>query len=443
MINGKRLYGLIMSKVSRSFDAAVPDRRRFLRMLGAASALGALTSNSWAAAWGGLSPNTYPVSSGTIEAGAQANIDPILAGRPLVRYPEKTDLILLTSRPPQLETPMKYFDRAITPNEAFYVRYHIFPIPTSIDLSTWRLKVTGHVDRPLELSMDDLLSKFSAAKVVAVNQCSGNSRGRSNPRVFGGQWGDGAMGNAEWTGVALRDILAMAGLKKGAVQVTFNGLDAPAAPSVPDFVKNLDVARIMEDPDLLVAHRMNGQPLPMLNGFPARLVVPGWYSTYWVKHLFEIEVLDHEFEGFWMKKAYRIPDTPCGCVEPGATPARTVPINRMKVRSFFASPQNGARVAVGRPTTLKGIAFDGGYGISEVEFSADNGSTWRRTQLGQDLGRYSFREWFLKWTPARTGPYRLMVRAVNTVGESQGPVPLWTPAGYLRNVIEAVDVTAV
>lgn len=372
-----------------------------------------------------------------------ANIDPILAGRPLVRYPEKTDLILLTSRPPQLETPMKYFDRAITPNEAFYVRYHIFPIPTSIDLSTWRLKVTGHVDRPLELSMDDLLSKFPAAKVVAVNQCSGNSRGHSDPRVFGGQWGDGAMGNAEWSGVALRDILTMAGPKKGAQQVSFNGLDAPAAPSVPAFVKSLDVTRIMDDPDLLVAHQMNGQPLPMLNGFPARLVVPGWYSTYWVKHLSEIEVLDHEFDGFWMKKAYRIPDTPCACVEPGASPAHTVPINRMKVRSFFATPQNGARVAVGRPVNLNGIAFDGGYGISEVQVSSDGGTTWKSAFLGHDLGRYSFRQWSDIWTPASAGTYRLMVRAVNKVGESQGTTPLWTPAGYLRNVIEAVEITAV
>src|SRR5437764_549090 len=145
-------------------------------------------------------------------ASALAQEDEILAGRPLVRYPEKTDLILLTSRPPQLETPMKYFEHAITPNEAFYVRYHVFPIPTSVDLRTWRLRVTGLVNRPLELSLDDLKIKFQPATIVAVNQCSGNSRGRSNPRVLGGQWGDGAMGNAEWAGARLHDILAMAGV---------------------------------------------------------------------------------------------------------------------------------------------------------------------------------------------------------------------------------------
>jgi DMSO/TMAO reductase YedYZ molybdopterin-dependent catalytic subunit len=281
-------------------------------------------------------------------ASALAQGDPVLAGRPLVRYPEKTDLILLTSRPPQLETPMKYFDRAITPNEAFFVRYHVFPIPLEVDLATWRLRVTGRVDRPLELSLDDLKTKFPRAAVTAVNQCSGNSRGRFAPRVLGGQWGDGAMGNAEWVGARLKDVLAAAGVRQGAVQATFDGLDKPAFPSVPDFVKSLDIARIMDDPDILVAYQMNGAPLPMLNGFPVRLVVPGWYATYWVKNLSEIEIVDQPFEKFWMKPGYRIPDNACGCVPPGTAPPRTVPINRMTVRSFIASP--GLRHArTGRP----------------------------------------------------------------------------------------------
>lgn len=373
---------------------------------------------------------------------ALAQGDPILAGRPLVRYPEKTDLILLTSRPPQLETPMQYFDRAVTPNEAFFVRYHVFPVPTSVDLATWRLTVAGHVDRTLELSMTDLRTQFPRTTLTAALQCAGNSRGRFSPRVFGGQWGDGAMGNAEWAGARLRDILVAAGVRTGSVEVSFDGLDRPAFPTVPDLVKSLAVDRIMDDPDVLVAYEMNGQPLPMLNGYPARLVVPGWYATYWVKNLTAITVLDKPFEGFWMKTAYRIPATPCGCIAPGTSPKHTVPINRMTVRSFISVPATGARLPAADPVTLKGIAFDGGYGIREVEISDDDGATWRRAQLGPDLGRYSFREWSAAWQPPRPGAYRLLVRAFNTIGESQDIQPLWNPAGYLRNVIEHVDLQA-
>jgi len=399
----------------------VHDRRRFLRALGGGVA-GTLIARNLFDPW------------------AKAADDPVLAGRPLVRYPEKTDLILLTSRPPQLETPLKYFEHAITPNEAFYVRYHLFPIPTSVDLATWRLNVAGNVERPLSLSMDDLKNKFPPAHLVAVNQCSGNGRGHFEPRMFGGQWSNGAMGNAEWEGARMQDVLRLAGVKPGSVEVSFNGLDKPAAPSVPDFLKSLTMNHLLDDPDILIAYEMNGEALPMLNGYPARLVVPGWYSTYWVKHLSEITVLDHEFDGFWMKKAYRIPDTPCGCVEPGTASARTVPINRMNVRSFIAAPSSGTRVAMARPVTLKGVAFDGGYGIAQVEVSFNDGGTWSQAELGKDLGRYSFREWSAQWRPVKPGPARVMVRATNTIGESQPFKPLWNPNGYLRNAIEHIDL---
>lgn len=412
-----------------SSQFSLRDRRSFLRTWGMGSAamgvslLGCRFLGGPALAWA-----------------AEGGEDPLLAGRPLVRYPGKTDLILLTSRPPQLETPAKYFENAITPNDAFYVRYHI-PPPTEVDLSTWRLKVAGHLDKPLELSLDDLQSKFPRASIVAVNQCSGNGRGYFSPRVFGGQWANGAMGNAEWTGVRLRDILSAAGVRQGAVDVSFNGLDQPVMPTVPDFVKSLTVSRIMEDANVLVAYQMNGQPLPMLNGFPVRLIVPGWYATYWVKHLSEITVLDKEFDGFWMRKAYLIPDTACGCVEPGTAPAHTVPINRMDVRSLIVVPREGERLAAGKAVTLKGVAFDSGYGIQDVVLSTDNGANWRPAQLGKDLGSYSFREWSFQWTPPRRGSYSLMARATNRVGESQPSEALWNPAGYLRNVVEHVDVT--
>lgn len=405
-------------------------RRNFLHMLGtvsAAASIDLLTKGSL------LKLNAAHA--------AELAENPLLAGRPLVRYPQKTELILLTSRPPQLETPMKYFETAITPNDAFYVRYHIYP-PADIDVSQWRLRIGGQVEQELQLSIDDLRNGFPRTSIVAVNQCSGNSRGYSSPRVFGGQWANGAMGNAEWTGVRLRDILSKAGIKQGALEVTFDGLDKPQMPSVPDFVKSLSVSHAMEDPNVLVAYEMNGQPLPLLNGFPARLIVPGWYATYWVKNLSDINVLDHPFDGFWMTKAYLIPDTPCGCIEPGSAPAHPVPINRMNVRSFLISTQEGARVPVNRETILKGIAFDAGYGIQDVFVSTDSGATWQQATLGRDWGNYSFREWSFNWTPRRPGKYVLMVRAVNRVGESQPDQRIWNPAGYMQNFVERVSVSA-
>ena len=223
----------------------------------------------------------------------------------LARFPGKVAMRVINDRPPCLETPWRYFRHDLTPNEAFYVRWHLQAMPTAIDLKTWRLRIDGAVDRPLELSMDDL-RRLGSDEVVAVNQCSGNSRSLFGPRVAGAQWRNGAMGNARWAGVGLAKVLRAAGVRRDAVQVTFDGLDEGPLASVPDFVKALDIDHALQ-PEVTVAYSMNGQPLPVLNGFPARLVVPGWYATYWVKALHRITVLPHAFDGYWMAKAYKIP----------------------------------------------------------------------------------------------------------------------------------------
>jgi len=360
--------------------------------------------------------------------------------RPLVAYPGKRPLIRMTARPPQLETPFSVFaEGAITPNDAFFVRYHLADIPLEIDVDTYRLAVGGHVDRPLSLSLAEL-KRLPAVEIVAVNQCSGNSRGFVEPRVGGGQLGNGAMGCARWRGVALKTVLERAGVKAGAQQVTFNGLDNPLTPETADFVKALDAAHAL-DGEVMLAWAMNGEDLPFLNGFPLRLVVPGRFGTYWVKHLSEITVLDKPFDGYWMKTAYRIPDNDCACVPPGGKPDKTVPIGRFNIRSFITSHVDGAAVAAGRPTELKGIAFDGGNGIAGVEVSTDGGQNWAKATLGKDLGRYAFREWRLPVTLA-TGGHVLMVRATGGTGETQPMEARWNPPGYMRNAVERVTVKA-
>ena len=407
---------------------SAPARRTFLRQagaLGAAGAFGNPVLNALAAEPGHV---TLPFANGA---------------RSLVAYPQKRPLILLTARPPQLETPFGVFnDSVITPNDAFFVRYHWAGIPTSIDPQAYRLRVGGNVNTPLELSLANLKQLADGVELVAVNQCSGNSRGFSTPRVNGGQLANGAMGNARWTGVPLSKVLEKAGVKAGSVQVAFDGLDKPPVGDGPDFVKALDIDHAL-DGEVMLAWQMNGADLPVLNGYPLRLVVPGYYGTYWVKHLSDITVMDKVFDGFWMSTAYRIPANACACTEPGKPAAKTVPIGRFNVRSFITSLSDGAQVARGRQAVVRGIAFDGGYGVTEVAFSSDGGKTWQAARLGKDLGRYSFREWSAAFTPSRKGEHLLLVRATNRIGQSQPSTALWNPPGYMRNVVESVRVVAV
>jgi DMSO/TMAO reductase YedYZ molybdopterin-dependent catalytic subunit len=358
--------------------------------------------------------------------------------RPLGKFPQKRTMIVQTSRPPQLETPFSVFNEGvITPNDAFFVRYHLAGIPLDIDPDKFTVEVKGKVDKPLKLSLADL-KKMPSKTIVAVTQCSGNSRAFSNPRVAGGQSGNGAMGNARWKGVPLKAVLDKAGVQSGAKQVVFGGLDGPAMDTTPDFAKALDLDHA-SDGEVMLAYSMNGEDLPMLNGFPLRLVVPGYYGTYWVKHLNEITVIDKVYDNFWMKTAYRIPDNECACVEPGTAPKATVPINRFTVRSFITSVANGTKLKSG-DITLKGIAFDGGTGIKQVDVSTDGGKNWKEAKLGKDLGKYSFREWTLP-VKLSAGVHELQVRATSNGGKVQPEKAVFNPAGYMRNVIETTSVT--
>jgi len=333
--------------------------------------------------------------------------------RPLVRYPQKRPLLRLTTRPPQLETPFAVFNESLlTPNDAFFVRYHLTlspPAPDLLEQEKFHVSIRGKVSSPLFLSLSELKSRFEPVEIVAVNQCSGNGRGFFQPRVPGGQLGNGAMGNARWRGARLKDVLEKAGVAAGARQVTFNGLDKPLVAQTPDYVKALDLDHAL-DGEVLLAYEMNGEELPWLNGHPLRLVVPGYYGTYWVKHVHEVNVIDHVDDSYWMSTAYRVPENACACVEPGATPSRTVPIARLNVRSFITSLADGAQVKAGAATTVRGIAFDGGQGIREVLFSADGGRSWQAAALGPDQGKYSFREWTIPFTAPGPGPHELKVK---------------------------------
>ena len=361
--------------------------------------------------------------------------------RELIAYPQKRPLIVQTMRPPQLETPFAVFNEGLlTPNDAFFVRYHWSGIPTSIDPTTYRLRVSGKVNTPLTLGLDELKRLADPIELVAVNQCSGNSRGYFTPRTPGGQLGNGAMGNARWTGVPLKKVLEKAGVQAGAVQVSFDGLDQPPLGDGPDFGKALEIDHALNG-EVMLAWGMNGEDLPMLNGYPIRLIVPGYFGTYWVKHVTEIRVLDQTYDGYWLQTGYRVPDNDCECLAPGTEPDRLKPVGQLKVRSFLTSLTDGATLTVDREIVLRGIAFDQGHGIRNVAVSVDGGQNWRSTKLGENLGKFSFREWTTAFTPTRKGPLEIRVRAESNSGDIQPMQALWNPSGYKRNVVETTRLT--
>lgn len=354
----------------------------------------------------------------------------------------EADLILHTERPPQLETRLRHFQSDLTPNDAFFVRWHLAEIPSAIDLRTFRLEVGGHVNQTLSLSMGELRSRFEAVSLVALAQCAGNSRSFFAPKIAGAQWGHGAMGNARWTGVRLKDVLDAAGVRPGALQAGFCELDDSMDPEAPRFEKSLAIDHA-HDGEVMIAYEMNGEPLPMMSGFPLRLVVPGWYATYWVKALASITVLDQPLKTFWMDQEYRIPDNPTAVEDPRNLAAATVPVSVMPVHSIFVQPQPDEHLSSGKRYELAGVATDGGCGIRSVELSTDGGKTWSAATLGPDLGKYSWRRWKANWTPAAKGQYRLMVRAVNNRGQTQVNEQAWNRGGYHRNVIEYLDITVI
>jgi DMSO/TMAO reductase YedYZ molybdopterin-dependent catalytic subunit len=361
-----------------------------------------------------------------------------MESRPLASdFPGKGEMIVLRNRPPLLETPMSVFDESVfTPNDRFFVRWHWADIPLDVDAAAFRLTITGG-RRPVSLSLPDLL-KLPRISYAAVNQCSGNSRGLFDPRVPGAQWAHGAMGNARWEGVALKTLLDAAGVGSEAEAVGFGGLDRPLT-EVDPFEKSLALDHAM-DGEVMVAFAMNGEQLPLLNGFPLRLIVPGWYSTYWVKALNHIDLMTGPDENYWMAKAYQIPDTPGADVPPGTSTFPKTPISAMNPRSWITNIEEGSRLPHRRHLPVGGIAMGGDRGVSRVEVSADGGQTWRDAHLGPDEGRYSFRRFDARMPLDATGHHVLMSRCTNADGLVQPMKANWNPGGYMRGCVETLRI---
>jgi len=328
--------------------------------------------------------------------------------------------------PQNFATPLAYFDRLITPSSVFFVRSHFGP--PALDHAR-KLVIDGLVETPLTLSVDQV-RRLPAVEVTAVLQCAGNGRALHLPRVPGIQWTHGAMGQAVWKGVRLRDLLAKARVKPEAAHVQLAGADLPPKPQTPAFLRSIPLARALS-PETIVAYEMNGAPLSLAHGAPLRLVVPGWAGDHWVKWLTHLRVQREEAEGFFMQTAYRMP---ASVVEPGAPvpPAEMRSLTTFPVKSLIVTPTEGERRPPGTQL-VKGVAFSGEAPIEAVEVSSDDGKTWHRAKLEGEPGVGRWQIFSISLAGGAGGPMSAVARALERGGRMQPERAAWNPSGYFWN----------
>ena len=329
--------------------------------------------------------------------------------------PSSTGLVIRQKEPRNLETPFQRLDSFLTPNELFYIRSH-FPTP-SLDLASYRLEIEGAVKDPLSLSYQEL-RRMPSQTTIATLECAGNSRVFLVPQVEGAQWELGAVGNAEWTGVPLLDLLERAGLEDDACEIVLEGADRgmPKEPPVPpnpiSYARGLRRAKAMRR-EVLVAYQMNGRDLPPDHGYPVRAIVPGHYGMASVKWLTRIRAVREPFRGYWQTSDYGYWDNVEG------QPVRRA-LGEMQVKSEIARPCVYETLAPNTLYTIAGAAWSGEAEITEVAVSTDGGKTWSPAGFLDPPQRHAWRRWELDWlTPERPGRYTLLARANDTEGNVQ------------------------
>ena len=348
--------------------------------------------------------------------------------------PGKDGLIVRSYRFLDLETPVEFMTDWITPVNHFYVRNHMLA-PAEVDAASWKLTITGEVRKPLTLTLADL-AKSPIHHVTNTLECAGNGRSLQSPKVPGIQWGKGAVGNARFSGPSMKFLLEKAGLKDSAKHVQFRGLDGVPG-NVPAFVRSIPVEKAL-DGDTLVATHMNGAPISIHHGYPARAITPGWVGAASCKWLTEITVLDKPAEGNFMSPGYRFPNTPGRPGEP-VKPENTHSLTALTVKSLVAAPSDGAKLNAG-PHTIQGVAWAGEADITKVEVSTDGGDRWNKAELGRDHAKYAWRLWKYAWKPAKSGSYVILSRATDSQGRVQPEAAIWNPSGYLYNAYDQVKV---
>jgi DMSO/TMAO reductase YedYZ molybdopterin-dependent catalytic subunit len=346
-------------------------------------------------------------------------------------------LIVRERDPENLEFPFFALNTALTPNDQFFVRSH-FPVP-KIDLNSWRLKVEGLVKHSLDLNFEQL-SGMPARTVTMVMECAGNSRIFLSPKVGGLQWELGAVGNAEWTGVPLADVLEKAGLESDAVEVVLEGADSgeikkePVSPGKINYARSLPLRKALSR-DVILAYQMNGQSLTPAHGLPLRAVVCGWYGMASVKWLKSITVTDRVFRGYFQTSDYTFWERQDGL------PIQLLPVGEVEVKAEIARPALHEVVPTGSVYRVHGAAWAGESPVAKVEVSADNGKSWQPAQLLGPTTPYGWRLWEFHWrTPQAPGHCTIMARATDATGRIQ-PVERDTHRGtYMISHIQPIEI---
>ena len=341
-------------------------------------------------------------------------------------------LLRYVGTPENLATPITAFDKLITPTQLFFVRSHFGP--PALD-PTRKLTIDGAVKTPMSLGVAELKSQFKEVTVTAVLQCAGNGRALHTPRVPGVQWGHGAMGQATFTGVRLKEVLTRAGVQKEALHVRLAGADLPPKPTVPAFIRSIPIERALEA-STIIAYKMNGEDLSLAHGAPMRLIVPGWAADHWVKWLTGIHAQKTEADGFYMQTAYKLPIDP---VEPGSAPPpeKMKSLTTLPVKSVIARPTEGSRAPAGTQE-ISGVAFSGLAAIDKVEVSTDGGKTWKPARLEGDSGVGRWQVFHYSFDQKTPGAVHAMVRARDKKGNEQPEKATWNPGGYMWNAWHSV-----
>jgi len=403
------------------------DRRGFLKNAGLAS---------MAAMVGATIPFHRNMPSGLIPAAMAEETEAAL-------FKGKEGLTLLNDRPLNAETPPHLLDDSVTPNNRHFVRNNgLLPdMALNMDASGWKLTVDGEVNTPLELTLDDLKSKFENVTLKLQIECGGNGRAGFNPPAKGNQWTLGAVGSAEWTGVRYADLLKAAGVKDSAIYTGHYGMDGHLSgdPEKLPISRGVPIAKAME-PHSIIAFAMNGEPIPALNGFPVRTICPGWPGSTSQKWLRRIQLRNVVHDGPKMTgTSYRVPYY-------NVAPGTDVPkedfriIESMPVKSIITAPQTNTATA-GRSFQVRGHAWAGDRSVKALDVSVDFGATWQAAELDPPANPYAWQDWRAQIEVPEHGYYEVWARATDSESVAQPFAINWNPKGYLNNSMHRIAVT--